>query len=681
MGCQSELGGNIGVIWIIEGNDDLDHVLNTGPTPPYIVVVRREHYTRANIIKFANYPDRVSGLVFLEAQQEDSKLLSSSFSPEDRCPNRYSGLYKNDSYYEECKQNLWLPESPISGLLYDTIPYPIFLMNEEQSISDIESCFRNNNLVKGDQRKQNTYPLCSMQLDSFMLAAVDTGTCLNSRSLMDEFFQSSGQRCYTVENKNIFAYYKPTEGPLQTHEKSSKVLKPSVVDPQSVILIMAKLSSISMFTEISPGADSTITAIVTILAAAESLSHHLQNDEVVKSNRNIAFALLDSEPFEYTGSSRMVYNMQNNNSFPLIGFYRSSANSETSNATKNLNLESLEYVINIDQVASYPKSNTIYLHSDPQNTDAVKLDKISSILKETAANEKVDFNQVDQKLPLPPTSVHKFIEHSRSIPSDKKLLGLVLSNYDKTYKNLFYHGIHDDLHNIYQNSDVKLYEHIAQVSSLVAKTSYELAFGIKNSNIKIDQNLIKELLDCYLKNASCATFTKAMQAGHKLPDGGIQTYKDPTRPSDDMNGVVTANLLAYFLGNRTNYNLTKCYEENEKSLIYNYQFVNNQGEPITNVSNGVCIESQVYMIDATSPAFAVSEVGITVDSNFPAWTVSLNNIRNPARLFIKSSPIYQWCVFLIGVIITMMAFIVIYHIRSSITKLQRDLEIQPGTST
>lgn len=682
VGCQSELGGNLGVVWIVESENDFDHILKTGPTPPYIVIMRREYYTRANILNFKMHPDRIAGVVFLDSQHGDSKLRSLAFSPEDRCPNRYSGLYKNDSYYGECKQNLWSPESPISGLLYDDIPFPIFLMNEDQSINDIETCFKNNNLISGDQRKQDTYPLCSMQLDSFMLAAVDTETCLNSRSLMDEFFQSSGQRCYTVENKNIFAYYKPTFGPLKPLEPNSKVYKPSLVEPQSVIMIIAKLSSISMFSEMSPGADSTITAIVTMLAIAEALGHHLKNSEVVGSNRNIAFGLLDSEPFEYTGSSRMVYNMQNN-SFPLPGFKYRTNQPITNDTIKNMNLESIEYIINLDQLANYPSSKTIYLHSDPQNSDSIKLDKIVSVLADYASSEKVDFNHFDQKLPLPPSSVQKFIEKSRSTPPEKRLLGLVLSNYGKTYNDLFYHGIYDDSHNIYQSSENKLYEHIAQVSTMIAKSSYELAFGVKNPNIKVNVTLIGELFKCYLDNASCATFTKAMQAGHILPEGGIQTYKDPTKLSDDMNGVITANLLAYFLGDKKDksYNLTRCIEENDKSYIYNYQFVNNQGEPIKDESEGICIESQVYMVDATSPSFALTETGISVNLDYPAWTVSLNNIRSPARLFIKSSPFYQWCIFMMGVIITLMSFVIVYHIRGSISKLQAESQLQTGTLT
>lgn len=163
MGCQSELGGNTGVIWIVDTQDDLNHILKTGTTAPYIAILKRDQFNRKNLLDFkSNYPDRVSGVVYLDINHDDSKLRNVSFSPEDRCPNRYSGLYVNDTQYGDCKQNLWNPESPISGLIYDDIPYPIFLIDDKPSIDDIETCFKTHNLIKGEESKIPTlYVACN----------------------------------------------------------------------------------------------------------------------------------------------------------------------------------------------------------------------------------------------------------------------------------------------------------------------------------------------------------------------------------------------------------------------------------------------------------------------------------------------------------------------------------------
>lgn len=679
MGCTSELGGNFGVLWIVDEQKDLDHILKTGPTPPYIVVLRREHYTRKNLLDFKDALHRVTGVIFLDGNHEDSKSRSQAFSPEDRCPNRYAGLYVNDTQYAQCKQNLWQQESPISGLLSEDIPFPIFLINEKKSIDDIETCFTNNNLAKGSARKQDTYPLCSMQLDSFMVAASDTKTCLNSHSLLDELLQSNGQRCSTVENQNIFAFYKTAYGPLQPVEGSPNLMKPSMTEPQSVVMLIAKLSSLSMFSDISPGADSTITPIVTLLAVAEALGKIRNNSDVVKSSRNIAFALLDSEPFDYTGSSRMAYSMQNN-MFPN-SYFKSKVANTTNDALKNINLNSVDYVINLDQMAEYLNSSEIYLHVDPRNRTSPKFDHANEILSQVAANEKIKFVSTDLQLPLPPASVQEFIKQTQVKAQDQKLLGLVLSNYETRYNNLFYNSIYDDSHNVYQVSKAKLVDHITKVASFVAKSVFQLAFkSDKTDDIMVDRGLVEDLLGCYMIDAECSLFTKAWQAGQKLPSGPISTYKDPVKRSDDMNGAITSHLLSYFIGDKiTDFNLTKCYEENEHSLIYDYHYVNGKSEPIKDGTSGICVRSQVLMLPAVSPAFQVNEDGISVDAKYPAWTVSLSSIRHPARLYLKPSPVQQWCVFFLGIVVTIMSFIVVHQIKQSISKLQE--ESNSATST
>lgn len=675
MGCSSNLGGNQGVVWVVESKQDLDHVLKSGTTPPYIVITQREYYTRENILTFKSKLDRVAGVVLIE--DEKDKFDARPFSPDDICPNRYSGLYVNSSSYQDCKANMWQHESQISRLLYDDIPFPIFFMNETKSIADIQSCFKQNNLLKGDKRKQGTFPLCSMQLDSFMLAAGDTRTCINSHSLVDDLLQTNGRRCYTIDNHNIFAFYKLASGPLQPINGTSVLWKPDVVQPQSLILLIAKLSSLSMFSELSPGADSTVTSIVTLLAIVDALKKVSNNPEVVASQKNIAFAFLDSEPFDYTGSSRMVYSMQHNE-FPNRYF----ESKNCTDAMKNVNLSSIEYIINLDQLANYPQSDEMFVHTDPENSDSTKLKKVLDVLIKVSKRESVKLTVADRKLPLPPTSVHQFIKESRPQADSSKPMGLVISNYGEKYTNLLYDSIYDDSRNVYQATKEKLIEHLKRVGNLLAKTIYEVTFDSdKSESVTVDKGIIEELLDCYLINADCAQFTKAWQAGQKLPSGPIQTYKDPIKQSDDMNGAITAHLLAFYVGEKTTLNRTECYEKNKANLTYNFLFVNGRKEPISDETSGVCMESQMLMTPATSPSFRVTEDSVLVDDSYPAWTVSLNGIRTPARLFLKPSPTQEWCVFFMGVVITLMSFAAVIQIRGSISRLHSESDVSVGTST
>jgi len=670
----------LGVLWMIEDQTDLEHVLENGPTPPYAVVLRREYYTNRNLLTFKNNLSRVAGVVLIDDNSDHSSSLASPFSPEDRCPNRHSGLYANDSHYGDCKQNLWQRDSPVSGLLYEDIPYPIFFVNDKRSIEDIESCFIANNIVSGSNREQSSYPLCSLQLDSFMLAASDAKSCLNSHSLVDELLQVNGRRCVTIENQSVFAYFKPTLGPLHAIEGSTYAT-PDMIEKQSVVLLIAKLSSVSMFTDISPGADSIIVTIVTLLAIAESLGRVKNNSEVASSKRNIAFAFVDSEPFDYTGSSRLVFNMRNK-SFPNKYFEAPQGNNTL--AVRNMNLESIDYLISLDQLTSYSNLSEIYLHYEPGDKGRSKLSHASEVFDRVASAENVKLVHEDIQTPLPPSPAHEFIKQSRSTGTDDRLAGMVLSNYGKSFKNLFYHSIYDNSRNIFQPSKEALIEHIARVAGLVAKSTYQLAFKTEKSDeIRIDKALISELLECYLNDASCRMFTKVCDAGQQMPNSPIETYKDPTKRSDDMNGAITAHLLAYFIGEQVDgYNLTRCYQESVASLIYYYHYINGKGEPVKEGNLGVCIRSQVQMVSSTSPAYAITEDGeITVDEVYPAWTVSLNSIRNPARLFLKPSPVNEWCLFLMGVVVTIISFITVHQIRGSIKDLQMVSDVQVGTST
>ena len=682
MGCQSELGGNFGVVWLVDVDYDIDHILKAGPTPPYIAILGRQYFTRKNLLSFKEHPDRVNGVVFLDGDHENSKSRTIAFSPEDTCPNRYSGLYANHSKYNNCKQNSWIKESDISGLLYDDIPFPVFLINDKKSVDEIQSCFKTHNLVtssrseKPSVKTQATYPLCGLQLDSFMMAAQDSDLCLNSHYFVDELLQSNGRRCDSVDNHNIFAYYKPAFGPLKP-TNTTNIVRPNIAAPQSIVMLVTKLSSLSMFSDISPGADSTISSIVTLLTIAEALGRVKNSSAVQESTRNIAFAFLDSEPFDYTGSSKMIFNMLDN-TFPNNYLIKRQEN-ET-DAMINTNLESIEYMINLDQMANYPNADAIHFHSEPDDINRSKIQRVFDIFEKVSVDEKVKFQREDDKLPLPPAPVQEFIKSSREqkYGPDKQLTGIVLSNYGKTYNNLFYHSTYDDSHNIYQTSKEKLVEHIAKVSRLTARGLFELTFKVdKSDEITVDKNLIEELLQCFLIDADCHLFTRATTAGQKLPSGPIQTYKDPTKRSDDMNGVITAHLLAYFLGDKmTDVNLTKCIESNQGSLIYNYEYINGKDEPVRDGSSGVCIRSQVAMLSAQSPAYSFTpEGGLQIDRKYPAWTVSLNSIRNPVRLYLKPSPVAQWATLFLGIVITVASFIIVRELRASISKINSNSDI------
>lgn len=499
-----------------------------------------------------------------------------------------------------------------------------------------------------------------MQLDGFMLAAKNSKTCLNSHSVVDELLQSNGRRCNYIMIENLFAFYKPAFGPLKPYPKSN-LMAPEMVEPQSIVMLIARLNSLAMFTDFSPGADSTVSSIVTILAIAEALGKVRSNKDVINSKRNIAISLLDFDAFDYSGSVRMVTDM-NNNVYPNAYF----RTTNVTDAINNLNLSSIDYIINLDQVSMYPNQNTIYMHTDPKSEDSTKKSELSDILNKVAKQENVPFVE-EQGLPLPPASVQEFILGSRASAANHRPYGVVLSNYAKKFTNRHYYSIFDNTQNIYQVPKQDQIDHLARVASYVAKSLYRLTFGADAENLEIDKKTIGDLLDCYLVNGDCRLFTRACRAGQKVPDGPIQTYKDATKRSDDINGAITFLMLSYYLGERLpDYNISQCMYENERSLIYNYQFINDKDQPVTDSHSGVCIRSQVMRTSDASPAYEQTDTGIRVDAKYPAWTVSLSNMRHPVRIYLQPSPWQEWSSLILGILITILSFFIVSHCKNTL---------------
>jgi len=95
--------------------------------------------------------------------------------------------------------------------------------------------------------------------------------------------------------------------------------------PESIILLLARMDSFSIFNEAAPGLRSVIGNVVAVLAIAEALgrflsvvavpdrfkrnfSRYFTDKNAYTGHRRIMIGLLNGESFEYIGSSRMVFN-------------------------------------------------------------------------------------------------------------------------------------------------------------------------------------------------------------------------------------------------------------------------------------------------------------------------------------------------------------------------------------
>lgn len=78
---------------------------------------------------------------------------------------------------------------------------------------------------------------------------------------------------------------------------------------RSVIFVSARMDAASMFDDLSVGADTAITGLISLVAVAEMLNK-VKNDLNTTEVSNVFLVLFNGEAYDYIGSSRMAYDMK-----------------------------------------------------------------------------------------------------------------------------------------------------------------------------------------------------------------------------------------------------------------------------------------------------------------------------------------------------------------------------------
>ncbi|XP_033222555.1 nicastrin [Belonocnema kinseyi] len=229
-GCSSSRSGSIGAIHFIGNETDLKWLELNSTAGPYVAVMSFSMFTRDTLLRLRK-TNNINGILLANI----AKSRPSHYSPEDTCPNRYSGA-------RECKEKPWNPLG--SALLMEDWPFPIFFLQNQTALGEINSCFLKHNAHDLDDQSQRS--LCALEMKSFMFAAVDSETCMR-RSLSANIH--STLYCEPLGDRNIHWSLSP---PIN----------------ESVILVTARLDATAMFNDLVPGAGSTVTGLVTFLATA-----------------------------------------------------------------------------------------------------------------------------------------------------------------------------------------------------------------------------------------------------------------------------------------------------------------------------------------------------------------------------------------------------------------------------
>ncbi|XP_064031885.1 nicastrin isoform X1 [Pogoniulus pusillus] len=630
IGCQSSLRGDTGVIHVVEQEQDLGWVLAEGPDPPYMVLLDGSLFTR-RVLQQLKGTSRVSGLAVTAARPSPAQ----GFSPGLQCPNDGFGVYSQDygPEFAHCNRTLWNPLG--SGLSYEDFDFPIFLLEDANETKVIKQCYQEHNVPRGGSAPQ--YPLCAMQLSSHMHAVSSTVTCMRRSSLQSSFSINPEVVCDPLLDYNVWSTLQPIN--------ASGRVQPA----HEVVLVATRLDSHSFFWSVAPGAEAAVCSFATLLAAAQAL-HRAPDAQLLP--RNVMFTFFQGETFDYIGSSRMVYDMQQEK-FPL-------------------GLDNIHSFLELSQVALSTGSR-LWLHTDPISRLNLSVEAqvrhMLEVLSSSSQGLNVSLEEVGPSQPLPPSSFQRFLR-ARHIP------GVVLADHRSSFHNRYYQSRFDTPENIQLQypeglSPEQALEYItdtakalADVATVVARALYQLAGGANSSSaIQADPRTVSRLLYGFLLRMNNSWFQSIIRADLQGILGGVpQHYVAVSSP------VNTTYLVQYVLANLTGtvVNLTKeeCLSPEKGPStdreLFDYSWVQGSLEPNSSSRLPFCVRSTVRLSKALSPAFELRQWGST---EYSTWTESRwKDIR--ARIFLVASRELEILTLVVGVAILLLSLLATYFINA-----------------
>ncbi|XP_011700001.1 PREDICTED: nicastrin isoform X2 [Wasmannia auropunctata] len=581
-GCSSSRSGSVGVVHLVEVDDDIAWIEKEANAGPYTVVLPFAMFNMSTLVRLRN-TNNINGVLL--TKNVDHKRPS-DYSPEDQCPNRYAGYKRCDDVHP------WNPFG--TALLMEDWPFPMFYTENQTILEAIKSCFWTHNAH--DLQLQYRRSLCAIEMKSFMYAAVNSESCIKRTEFMLNF--NPTQFCDPLGDRNI-------HWPLAPLDE----------DNNTVIMVTARLDASSLFDGISPGAGNAVTGLVTLLATA----YYLNSLNATVDKTNVVFSLLNGESFDYIGSSRMVYDMKQNNFNALGGV--------------TLKFDDIQSVIEFGQLGQ----GEIFLHTNGEDDMIKRLrDALNASVKDGS---------------VPPTSVQSFLE------AKPNLTTVVISNHGKQFENRYYNGILDDAESLGfdKNDTSALASDLAKIALQVANELYQAVTGEAPppqpaAELPIPmETLVADMLHCYLESAKCPLFRAASAPSAKLIDQVLPLYVGVHRALN-IATTLTGQLLAYLTGE-------KLYEMNE-STCHENRLAWMGGQNFT----GLCINSTVNYSTAVSPAFIIEDYDMK-SGVYSTWTESIWQTLS-VRMFLKPAAATERFSLILGSLVAGFSFILVWFINS-----------------
>ncbi|XP_017058598.1 nicastrin isoform X2 [Drosophila ficusphila] len=639
-GCSSTYSGSVGVLHLINVEADLEFLLNNPPSPPYAPLIPPHLFTRSNLMRLKEAGPKNISVVLLINRTDQMK----QFSHELNCPNQFSGL---NSSSETCDASNpaknWNPWG--TGLLHEDFSFPIYYIADDDQIQKLVDCFQKFNNFNYETHALRS--LCAVEVKSFMSAAVNTEVCMRRTNFINNL--GGSKYCDPLEGRNVYATLYPRKPAV---ENGLTVVHTN----EKFILVSCRLDTASMFDGVGLGAMDSLMGFAVFTQVAYLLRQLLPpQSSLPDSLRNVLFVTFNGESYDYIGSQRFVYDMEN------FSFPPESAGSPP------IAFDNIEFMLDIgtlDDIAN------IKLHALSGTPLAQKiLEKLNNYAK----SPRYGFNlniQSEVGAHLPPTSAQSFLRN------DPKFQALIL-NARPT--NKYYHSIYDDLVNVnftYANTskdftqlaevnDFKslkadsLQMKVRNVSSILAMTLYQELTGKEYTGTKVANPLLAdEFLYCFLQSADCPLFKASSYPGSQLTNLPPMRYISVLGGSQESSGY-TYRILGFLLSQLQ----ADIPRENCTVLpLHFFAGFNNIGE---------CRLTTQNYSHALSPAFLIDGYDWS-SGQYSTWTESTWS-QFSARIFLRPSSVHQITTLSVGIVVLIISFCLVYIISSRSEVLFEDL--------
>ncbi len=302
------------------------------------------------------------------------------------------------------------------------------------------------------------------------------------------------------------------------------------------VILSASIDSTSMFHELSPGANTAASNILSLLLAAELLGSSIKDEVLDQLYARITFAFFQGESHGFIGSRLFVKDViggfecqTGNEGIPSVwkrkdetNTVRACLNPLRSDLTFQ-NLGDIRGMIAVDQVGNLGGGKTLYVqggNNAENGFDAF----MSEVMIELSANEEytaqassASNNNEDGTTSLPPSPVSSLVKLSASGAG-----GVVLTGYDDAFvANSLYHS-HLDSVSKRQSIDK---DAIAASATLLARSAVAAAYQNENNEVdaataaayalELLPNAVssssatfENLFDCLFNDGNCETFVK-----------------------------------------------------------------------------------------------------------------------------------------------------------------------------